>query len=253
MISIEEAIMSVPEKYTRFKDASWFNTIIDQEVLLCGVGGIGSWTALALVSAGCENLTMVDFDTVEEVNLAGQFFKKTQIGKSKVSAAYDNIIDFTNNVVVTSTVAITEDSAITFDHVITGFDKMLPREITFNKWCKHVDNNYTTLEDKRRCIFIDGRLTAEQIQIFTIKGDDEVAKKEYLSKHILPDSEIEDAPCTFKQTRFLAMKIAGIITEIYTNHLTNISTSEYGKMSVPFFFETYTPLMLTRKILRVEE
>lgn len=237
----------VPNKYTRFKDASWFETIQNQELFIGGAGGISSWLALAIASAGCENITIIDFDTVEEVNLAGQFFKKSQINTSKVRAVYDNIIDFCDLSINMSNSKIEKDTVLPFTHILTGFDKMLPRELTFKQWCKTVDSCLTEKE-KRNCIYMDGRLTAEQIQIFTIIGTDELAKEEYLTNHIFSDNTIEDAPCTFKQTRFLAMKIAGIMTEIYTNYLANISTEVYGPKQVPFFFQTYTPLMNTVKI-----
>ena len=238
----------VIQKYTRFKDALWFKSMIETPVLLCGQGGIGSWTALALASAGCEQLVIIDYDEIEEHNLAGQFFKKSQVGQPKVRAVFDNVKDFSDTEITFINNIIEEDSDISdFPIIITGFDKMKPRKITFEKWKENVSK--LSDENKENALFIDGRLTAEQIQIFSIRGNDEAAMDEYLTNHIFDDSVIEDAPCTFKQTRFLAMEIAGIITSIYCNHLVNISTN--GQLSVPFFYEVYTPLQMTKKINRV--
>lgn len=250
----------VEVKYTRFKDAPWFETIRNQEVLLCGAGGIGSWTALALVSAGCENLMVCDYDTLEEHNLGGQFYTSEQAkkGEFKTHALLENIKSFCDTTIGIWTDKIEEDTGIDYNHVICGFDNMKARKVVFERWCEHIVN--TTFEkqceyanddiksfDKKRCIFIDGRLTAEQIQIFTILGDDEAAKEEYRTNHLFDDALIADAPCTFKQTRYLAMKIAGLISEIYTNYLSNISSEVYGYKRVPFFYETYTPLMSVTK------
>lgn len=249
MLEIEQEVES---KYTRFKDAPWFETIRNQEVLLCGAGGISSWTALALASAGCENLIVCDYDTLEEHNLGGQFYTSEQAkkGEFKTHALQENIKSFCDTTINVWTDKIEENIVIDFNHVICGFDNMKARKIVFEKWCEHLNNSIFSF-NKKQCIFIDGRLTAEQIQIFTILGDDEVAKKEYRTNHICDDALIEDAPCTFKQTRYLAMKIAGLISEIYTNYLSNISSKVYGHKQVPFFYETYTPLMSINKTIKI--
>jgi len=44
---------------------------------------------------GCENITLVDYDEVELHNTASQFYKTSDIGKLKVEALKDNILDFT--------------------------------------------------------------------------------------------------------------------------------------------------------------
>ena len=241
----------VEVKYTRFKDAPWFDLIRNQEVLLCGAGGISSWTALALVSAGCENIMVCDYDTLEEHNIGGQFYTSEQAkkGEFKTSALQENIKSFCDTTIGTWTDKIEEHTDIDFNHIICGFDNMKARTIVFEKWYEHVKKRSKLINyDTKKCIFIDGRLTAEQIQIFTILGNDEKAKEEYRTNHLFNDALIADAPCTFKQTRYLAMKIAGLISEIYTNYLSNLSSEVYGFKKVPFFYETYTPLMSTNKI-----
>jgi tRNA A37 threonylcarbamoyladenosine dehydratase len=68
---------------TRFKDAPWFLTETEKlstpSILIGGAGGIGSWTTLFLTRAGYP-VCVVDFDTLEDVNLGGQFFLKEDIG-----------------------------------------------------------------------------------------------------------------------------------------------------------------------------
>lgn len=76
----------------------------------------------------------------------------------------------------------------------------------FKAWCDYVrewqEENGIFRYYKRKLkdidipIFIDGRLTAEQMQIFCVTP-------KYISKykeHLFDDSEVEDAPCTMKQT-----------------------------------------------------
>jgi molybdopterin-synthase adenylyltransferase len=55
-------------------------------VLIFGLGGLGSSTALALTMAGCGHLTLVDFDKVELSNLNRQQYSTEEIGLPKVEA-----------------------------------------------------------------------------------------------------------------------------------------------------------------------
>lgn len=56
--------------------------------LLIGVGGIGGHTAMALAAAGIGTLTLVDFDRVDETNLARQIlFSSDDVGASKAEVA----------------------------------------------------------------------------------------------------------------------------------------------------------------------
>jgi len=65
-------------------------------IIVIGAGGIGSWATLALAKMGCTNLSVIDFDKVEDINTPSQFYKESQIGELKVQALQDNIQDFAN-------------------------------------------------------------------------------------------------------------------------------------------------------------
>ena len=86
-------------------------------------------------------------------------------------------------------------------------------------------------------IFIDGRLRAEQMQIFCVTPDN---IEEY-EKHLFDDSEVEDAPCTLKQTSHSAAMIASHMTAFFTNHLTNNNSGDIDR-TVPFLWEYFIPL-----------
>ncbi|MFA6142631.1 MAG: sulfur carrier protein ThiS adenylyltransferase ThiF [Candidatus Omnitrophota bacterium] len=59
---------------------------------IAGAGGLGSNCALHLVRVGFENLTIVDFDRVEEANLDRQFYFLDQVGMDKVEALKINLL-----------------------------------------------------------------------------------------------------------------------------------------------------------------
>lgn len=64
--------------------------IRNAHVALIGIGGLGCAVAQYLVSSGIGRLTLCDFDTVTESNLARQIlYRQTDIGRLKADAATD--------------------------------------------------------------------------------------------------------------------------------------------------------------------
>jgi molybdopterin-synthase adenylyltransferase len=55
-------------------------------VLMLGAGGLGSVASVALAMAGCHNITVVDFDTIELTNLNRQLYTTGEVGMVKVDA-----------------------------------------------------------------------------------------------------------------------------------------------------------------------
>ena len=63
-------------------------------VLIVGLGGVGSFAAEFIVRAGVGNLTIVDGDTVDITNINRQLpALHTTIGKSKVEIVGDRLMD----------------------------------------------------------------------------------------------------------------------------------------------------------------
>ena len=63
-----------------------------KEVLLCGVGGVGSFVAEALCRSGLGKITLCDYDVVEPSNLNRQLMSnKTNIGEDKVAALKERL------------------------------------------------------------------------------------------------------------------------------------------------------------------
>lgn len=62
-------------------------------VCVVGVGGVGSWVALELALAGARDIVLIDDDIVEASNLNRTLFTTAQIGKSKVEAVAELILE----------------------------------------------------------------------------------------------------------------------------------------------------------------
>lgn len=63
----------------------------NEPIHVLGCGATGSWVALQLAKLGVSDITVWDFDAVEEHNVPNQAFGIAQIGKSKVDALHDLI------------------------------------------------------------------------------------------------------------------------------------------------------------------
>ena len=80
-----------------------FKRINNAKVIVFGVGGVGGYVIEALVRNGVSNITIVDFDKVEESNINRQIIATTKtIGRKKVDVMKERILDINPNAIVTA-------------------------------------------------------------------------------------------------------------------------------------------------------
>lgn len=222
-------------KYSRFQEAPWFNPNNKPVVLIGGAGGIGSWLTVLLTRAGFD-CHVYDFDVLEELNMAGQCFSHTSIGKPKVEALSEMVQLMCNEVPNVYNETVTEET-MTNNIVFSAFDNIAARRIMFNSWLReHKGQN--------NAIFIDGRLLAEQLTTYCIRGNDEDAIHDYLTNHLPDDSKIPDAPCAMKQTSHFAAGIADKMVRWFTNFLAG-----QGR-NVPYKHEEFGPTGFTKQMMK---
>ena len=76
--------------------------INDSKMLIIGMGGLGSPTALYLAAAGVGHIVIADFDQVELSNLQRQIIHSTSdIGDDKVNSAKAKLLELNPNITVT--------------------------------------------------------------------------------------------------------------------------------------------------------
>lgn len=233
----------VKSQYGRVKGASWFPLLFKRDIMVLGQGGIGSWTSLLLSRIGC-NLHLYDMDTYESHNMTGQVVGKDGIGKNKAVAMKSVILDMSPDAEI-ECYGKYEDSSPANDIMICGFDNMTARKISFNNWKTLVEEFRICGEGSEKfCFFQDGRLLAEQLQVFNIPGDRVDLIEEYEKEHLFDDSEVQEAECTFKQTSHCAAMIASHMVGFLTNWVSNV---EAGKVfrQVPFYYEYFIPVKLS--------
>ena len=67
--------------------------LVGRQINIVGCGAIGSHVAEELARMGCVNIHLWDFDTVSPHNITNQMFKEADIGRPKVDAVYDMMIE----------------------------------------------------------------------------------------------------------------------------------------------------------------
>lgn len=209
----------ISEETSRFSGAVWFDKVQEKRITLAGLGGIGSYVAFLLSRLHPGTIIMYDNDIVEEANMSGQLYCRSDIGKSKVKAMTDMMHSYSNFFSIT---ALTERFDVTSEAtniMICGFDNMEARRIFYMRWSTRVRS--LPEEQRKHCLFIDGRLAAEELQVLCIRGDDTYNMSRYSREWLFSDSQADSTQCSYKQTTFMANMIGSIIVNLFVNFCAN--------------------------------
>lgn len=205
------------ETTARFSSAEWFEAVQQSTILIAGVGGIGSWLSLLISRMKPRNILLMDNDTVETVNMSGQLFRTSDVGKLKVDALSDTLKEYSAYYNVMSIGSHFTEESEAYNIMICGFDNMAARKLYFRKWFDRVKS--LPREERSKCLFIDGRLNAEKFQVISIIGTDYYGMKKYVQDFLFEDSEVAEALCSFKQTTYCAAMIGAFMCNTLVNFL----------------------------------
>lgn len=172
-------------------------------ITIVGAGSIGSTLALWLARLGIKDLTVVDFDVVEDHNLGHQSYGKSDIGALKTGALYDIIREATGTEIKTIDEKITGKDLKT-DILVMGVDSMAARkEIVTNA---------------EFSFLVDGRMGGETFNIYTLNTFD---KDDYLEA-LYDDDTASPLPCGGKSIGYISLLIGGLME----NQIKKIINSE---------------------------
>lgn len=205
---------------SRFSSAVWFEKIQQQSIILAGIGGIGSYVAFLLSRMHPYKIIIYDPDTVETVNMSGQLYGMSDMDMSKTRAIANRMRDLSGYYNVYTHECRYDASCPTDDIMICGFDNMEARKVFFYKWRTHV--NSISASERSKCLFIDGRLNAEEFQVLCLTGDNQYAIDRYANEWLFDDSAVEEAVCSYKQTSYMANMIGSVITNLFVNFCANM-------------------------------
>lgn len=234
LIPLNSPTLLMDESTTRFSGAEWFNEIQKKSIIIGGCGGIGSNMAFQLARMHPAGLYLYDDDTVETVNMAGQLFSRNDVGKSKVAAISDMISLYTNMQGVYALRQKFTENTEAGDIMLCGFDNMEARKIFFRSWTAHIENK--SEEEKKNCLFLDGRLSLDTLQVLCLTGDDYANQVRYAKEFLFSDAQAEHTVCSMKQTTYLACMIGSIMVNLFTNFCANL-LDPVIPYDLPFFTE----------------
>ena len=118
--------------------------------------------------------------------------------------------------------------------MICGFDNMSARKVFFDSWCRHLQHEFP--ENKKKCLYLDGRLSMDTLQVLCIRGDDEANIKRYKDNFLFSDADADETVCSMKQTTYLACMIGSVMTNLFTNFVAGL-LDPIIPYDLPFFTE----------------
>jgi molybdopterin-synthase adenylyltransferase len=199
------------ERMERYRDLLPVDRIREWPVWVIGCGAGGRQSAILLASMGCENITLVDFDRVEEANLGTQGWWPDNLGDLKVEALWDLLVTISPYLKgQTRSVRFEREMAKEWDGrtgVFCCVDDMQARKVIWE-----------CARDKG-AFFVDGRMGAEVGEVYTcVPGD-----HEWYGPTIFAPSEAFQGRCTAKSTLYMATALDSVMVCQWTKWLRGCS------------------------------
>lgn len=177
--------------------------IVPQESLgtctIIGVGAIGSQVAIGLARLGVPHIVLVDFDTVDDVNIGIQGFNRDEIDSPKVEAIRKRIEAIDKEITV-STYEEKYNPLHLVGTVFSCVDSIKVRR-RIVEGCS-----------KENLPYIDCRMSSQSFQVYTARDPGE---RILYSKSLFPSIEAYREGCTSRGTIYCAMICAGYAIAAY--------------------------------------
>jgi molybdopterin/thiamine biosynthesis adenylyltransferase len=171
----------------------------DKTISVVGAGAIGSQVVLCLAKMGFENISVYDFDHIDEENISNQWYGPGDIGENKVEALEAHVMGMTGVALQTEVKEISpNDAPFKTDIIVAAVDSMKVRKML---WEMHKDSFLVKY-------FIDPRMSAEEGAIYCVDMANDKAKERY-EKTLYTDEEAMTERCTAKATMYCSMLLAG--------------------------------------------
>jgi sulfur carrier protein ThiS adenylyltransferase len=184
------------ERYSRQRDLVPPERLAACKATVIGVGAIGRQVALQLAAMGIPWLQLVDFDSVEESNLASQGYLQDDLGRPKVEATADMCHQTNHMLEVYSLAQRFRRSMHIGNIVFCCVDAIDTR--------RHI---WEAVKDKVD-FWADGRMSAEVLRVLV--AHDPVSRKHYPTTLFAAEEAFVGA-CTAKTTIYCANVAAGLM------------------------------------------
>ena len=199
--------MSSDQRYSRQRDVVPPDRLATCRATVIGVGAIGRQVALQLAAMGMPWLQLVDFDTVEESNLASQGYLEADLSRPKVEATGDLCRQVQHGLELLQVNDRFRRSMEIGNAIFCCVDKI---EIRRSIW--------EAVKDQA-AFFTDGRMSAEVLRVLT--ACDPASRKHYPTTLFAAGVGLAGA-CTAKTTIFCANIAAGIMVSQFAKYLRHL-------------------------------
>jgi sulfur carrier protein ThiS adenylyltransferase len=184
------------ERYSRQRDLVPPERLAACKATVIGVGAIGRQVALQLAAMGIPWLQLVDFDSVEESNLASQGYLQDDLGRPKVEATADLCHQVNHMLEIHSLNTRFRRSMEIGNVVFCAVDKIDVRRLIWDAVKDKVD------------FWVDGRMSAEVLRVLV--ACDPPGRKHYPTT-LFAAEEAFAGSCTAKTTIYCANIAAGLM------------------------------------------
>jgi sulfur carrier protein ThiS adenylyltransferase len=192
------------QRYSRQKDIVPAERIIECKTSVIGVGAIGRQVALQLTAIGIPWLQLIDFDVVEESNLASQGYLENDVGRHKVNATADLCQNINHHLEVHEVKERFGRSMKIGNVVFCAVDQIETRRLIWDAVKGKVN------------FFSDGRMSAEVVRILTAC---DYKSRKYYPTSLFTAQEAFVGACTAKTTIYCANIAAGLMLSQFTKYL----------------------------------
>ena len=196
--------MNSSERYSRQQELIPPERLAACPATVIGVGAIGRQVALQLAAIGIGNLQLIDFDIVEESNLASQGYREHDIGQLKVHATAEACRQI--------------NSELSIDAIETRFGRSMRIGDAVFCCVDSIDTRrliWEATKDRTR-FFTDGRMNAEVIRVLSASDQ---ASREYYPTTLFSAEQAHAGSCTAKSTIYTANIAAGLMLGRFTQWL----------------------------------
>ena len=149
-------------------------------------------------------LQLIDFDVVEESNLASQGYLESDLGRLKVEATGDLCLQINSSLQANVVPERFRRSIVIGDVLFCCVDKIDVRRLIWE-----------AIKDRVR-FYCDGRMSAEVLRVLTASDFD--SRKHYPTT-LFSTEEAYVGPCTAKTTIYCANTAAGMMVGQFTKYL----------------------------------
>jgi molybdopterin/thiamine biosynthesis adenylyltransferase len=183
-------------------------------VTVIGAGATGSWLVLQLAKLGISDITVWDFDHVEEHNVPNQLFDLSDVGELKVDALADHIKRQTGLEIKTVDKRFTHGRLR--GYVFLMVDSMLARKDIWE----------TSVKGKSAVkLLVEPRMGLNEARVYNVEPTNLTHQEKYEACWY-PDDEAEVSACGTSQTVITtALLTASFCARQLINHFNNVELS----------------------------